>query len=175
MLLKTFIIIEAVNVIPIGLAKCSLLFFYLRVFRGKLFSVITWATITLAAMWAISFFFSLLFACTPIHLYVREGITTPDVSCINTTQVYYAVSISDFVIDVVILVIPVPFIWRLHMKPAQKVAVTGIFALGSLYMKSSQSRSRLYANAIPGPSQQASCEWWSSFNVHTLMKQRKKM
>ena len=122
-------IFEATHVLPISLAKCSLLFFYRRIFRGSIFSYISWATIALATTWAISFFFALLFKCNPISAYVRQE---PGVHCVNLYQLYYSLSISDVLIDIIILIIPIPLVWRLHMKPAQKVAVSGIFALGSL-------------------------------------------
>ena len=122
-------IFEATHVLPITLAKCSLLFFYRRIFRGSVFSYVTWATIALATTWATSFFFALLFQCSPIPAFIRLD---PDVYCVNHYQLYYSLSISDVLIDIIILIIPIPFVWRLHMKPAQKVAVSGIFALGSL-------------------------------------------
>ena len=122
-------IFETTHVLPITLAKCSLLFFYRRIFRGLVFSCTTWTTIGLAVTWGVSFFFALLFKCTPISAYVRQE---PGIHCVNEYQLYYSLSISDVLIDFMILLIPIPFVWRLHMKPSQKVAVSGIFALGSL-------------------------------------------
>ena len=125
-------IVEPCHVIPITLAKCSLLFFYRRIFRGKFFSYITWATIGLATIWGVSFFFVLLFLCSPIPVYVRYGSEAVGLHCVNVSQVYYSLAISDVLIDIVIFIIPIPFVWRLHMKPSQKIAVSSIFALGSL-------------------------------------------
>lgn len=125
-------IFEATHVIPISLAKCSLLFFYRRIFRGTSFSYVTWATIGLATTWGVSYFFALLFKCNPLSAYIRYGLKAPSLHCANPYQIYYSLSISDVLIDVIILIIPIPFVWRLHMKPSQKVAVSGIFALGSL-------------------------------------------
>lgn len=125
-------IFETIHVVPISLAKCSLLFFYRRIFRGTTFSYITWATIGLATTWGVSFFFALLFQCNPISAYIRYGQKAPGLRCINPYQLYYSLSISDVLIDIIILIIPIPFVWRLHMKPSQKAAVSGIFALGSL-------------------------------------------
>lgn len=125
-------IFETTHVVPISLAKCSLLFFYRRIFRGTLFLYITWATIGLATIWGVSYFFALLFLCNPVSAYVRYGSEAPDLHCANEPSVYYSLAISDVLIDIIILIIPIPFVWRLHMKTAQKVAVSGIFALGSL-------------------------------------------
>ena len=125
-------IIETTHVIPISLAKCSLLFFYRRIFRGTSFSYITWSTICLATIWGISYFFALLFKCNPISAYIRYDLKAPRLHCANPDPIYSSLPISDVLIDIIILIIPIPFVWRLHMRPSQKVAVSGIFALGSL-------------------------------------------
>lgn len=125
-------ILESTHVVPISLAKCSLLFFYRRIFRGTVFSYVTWTTIGLATIWGISYFFALLFKCTPLTPYVHYGHRAPGLHCANETQIYYSLPISDVLIDIFILIIPILFVWRLHMKPLQKVGVSGVFALGSL-------------------------------------------
>lgn len=125
-------IFETTHVVPISLAKCSLLFFYRRIFRGTLFSYVTWTTIGLATIWGISYFFTLLFKCNPLSAYVHYGLKAPGLHCANPYSIYYSLAISDVLIDIIILIIPIPFVWRLHMKTSQKVAVSGIFALGSL-------------------------------------------
>lgn len=45
-----------------------------------------------------------------------------------------ASSIPHFIIDVVLLGFPAPLIWRLHMARSQKIMLTVIFAMGSLYV-----------------------------------------
>ena len=128
------LIFEATHVIPITLAKCSILFLYKRIFRGPVFTAVVWTSLGIAVTWGLSYFFTLLFLCTPIPTYLRHGPSAPGVSCSNELQVYYSLSISDFLIDVIILVIPIPFVWRLKMPPRHKVAVTVIFLLGCLWV-----------------------------------------
>ncbi len=126
------VIFQTTHVVPITFAKCSILFFYRRIFRGSCFSVIVWATIVLAVVWGVSFFFTLLFLCTPIPTYARYGASGPGVSCSDQAQVFYALSISDVLIDFIIITIPIPFVWRLQMPLRHKIAVTGIFLSGCL-------------------------------------------
>ena len=47
---------------------------------------------------------------------------------------YYGMAISSVILDVLILVMPLPLIWRLQMSVKDKVAVSGIFLLGSLFV-----------------------------------------
>lgn len=143
----TEIIFEATHVIPITLAKCSILFFYKRIFRGPIFKAIVWSTITLAIVWGVSYFFALLFLCTPVSTYVRYGSSAPGVSCVNQLQVYYSLTISDFLIDFIILAIPIPFVWRLQMPLRHKLAVTAIFLMGCLTIAASITRMVTFINA----------------------------
>ena len=108
------------------------MFFYKRIFRGPAFTAIVWTSISLAIVWGLSFFFALLLMCTPISTWLRYGSSGPGVSCTNELQVYYSLSISDFLIDFIILIIPIPFVWHLQMPSRHKIGVTAIFLLGCL-------------------------------------------
>lgn len=36
--------------------------------------------------------------------------------------------------NVIILLVPIPLVWKLQMRPIQKVLICGIFMLGGLYI-----------------------------------------
>jgi hypothetical protein len=97
-----------------------------------MFTIICWAAIGLALVWGISFFFSILFQCTPIALSLMAPPGTPGLTCIDQAHNFWALSISDVLIDVIILVIPFPFIWDLQMSTKHKVGVSSMFLLGTL-------------------------------------------
>ena len=117
------------QVLPLGVAKCSILFLYRRIFRGKVFSVVTWIVIGLVISWMISFFLILLLQCIPVTV---SSVRPPGLKCINIVPVTWALGSSGVITDFMILVIPWPFIWRLQMPTRQKFAVTGMFLLGAL-------------------------------------------
>ena len=54
-------------------------------------------------------------------------------NCVEDTM-YYGMAISSVILDVMVLVMPLPLIWGLQMSVRDKVAVSGIFLLGSLYV-----------------------------------------
>ena len=113
-------------------AKLCLLYFYRRVFSGAAFSVVTITTIILVVIWGVSFFFSTLFDCTPINLSLNLPPGNPEVYCINQTANFWGLSISDVLVDLIILVIPFPFLWKLQMSTKHKLGVSSIFLLGAL-------------------------------------------
>nr|POF14272.1 hypothetical protein CFP56_03296 [Quercus suber] len=68
--------------------------------------------------------------CSP-----REKIWNPFVSghCItNGIGLYVAASIFNVISDILILVLPLPAIYRLHMKPKKKLLISGLFTTGGL-------------------------------------------
>lgn len=71
-----------------------------------------------------------VFSCLPIHGFWDHE--TP-ANCVNTLHYYLGVAIPNIATDIVLLVLPMPLIWRLQITLSQKVAVTGIFVLGGLY------------------------------------------
>lgn len=51
----------------------------------------------------------------------------------NTTTIgFYVVSAPDIITNLVILILPIPYLWGLQMQTRRKVAITIIFLLGSL-------------------------------------------
>ena len=117
--------------VPIVITKCSILFFYRRIFRGTAFSIVNWTTLGLVVAWMIAFFFAILFSCTPIGKSL-ENYPHPVVKCIDQDTLFYVGAGSDIAIDFIILFIPWPFIWKLQMSTKNKIAVTSIFFLGIL-------------------------------------------
>ena len=51
----------------------------------------------------------------------------------NTRTSVIAISIPNIVTDVIILLLPLPVIWKLQLHFKKKIAVSAIFSLGILY------------------------------------------
>jgi hypothetical protein len=47
--------------------------------------------------------------------------------CIDTQMLTYAQSISNFIIDVIIIAIPIPLVWKLHLPLKRKLSVIAVF------------------------------------------------
>ena len=71
------------------------------------------------------------FTCIPLAYYWDRSI--PGGHCINQNNVaYYGTSPPDILTNFAILLLPIPYLWNLQMQRAKKIAITGIFILGSL-------------------------------------------
>lgn len=118
--------------LALGFTKFSVVCFYRRIFRGKIFSILTIALLVAIAAWGIAFFFAGLFICVPVEAFWTQPPGSP--GCFNPIPLFYTGAISDTVMDIIILVIPLPLIWQLHLSTRKKIALSGIFLLGILYV-----------------------------------------
>jgi hypothetical protein len=120
-------------ILAIGPTKISVLLFYRRIFRGKWFHRATWTLIVFCSAWTISFFFANLFECMPIsNAFIHALGTVYNARCIDAIPMYLTQAYADVVLDVFILLIPIPMIYKLRLPSRQKIAVLGIFLLGGM-------------------------------------------
>ncbi|KAI1275617.1 plasma membrane protein Pth11-like protein [Xylaria sp. FL0933] len=127
----------------LGLIKASFLAFYMRIFsvdkRGWIHKLLL-GMLCFVSLWTTAFFFAQLFGCRlDFYAYWRS---THDLltKCVQTKQLFLALSITDFITDVVLLLIPVPLIWQLNWSRRKKLAVLLIFSLGAVSVAASLTR-----------------------------------
>jgi hypothetical protein len=98
-----------------GLVKLSVLFLYRRIFvidkhwknARNCFMVLM---IVLIALWSVSFTFTFMFMCKGKFEVLFYDLMAVMVECVDTFKVGYSCSISDFVGDALIILIPIPFV-----------------------------------------------------------------
>ena len=113
--------------------KLSVLFYYQRIFRERQFRIICIFVGLVVVAWLIAYMFLEFFTCIPFAYYWNKAI--PGGHCINQNHVaYYGTTPPDFLTNLALLVLPIPYLWKLQMQRAKKVAITVIFVLGTLYV-----------------------------------------
>ena len=90
--------------------------------------------------WAIWFVFwwNLLYALALVITVLTECVGKEEIEarggeCINTYAVLIGASAINMISDLMIMVIPIAAVWNLHMLPPQKIRLSAVFAIGSLY------------------------------------------
>ncbi|PSK54099.1 hypothetical protein B9Z65_7905 [Elsinoe australis] len=111
--------------------KISLCASYMRIMaksghRSYRFAV--WATIALAIGYGISFLAAILFACNPVEKSWRPRIPG---TCFPPAPFYYGTTTTNLLVDVIVLVLPIPLLWRLQMNRRRKFGLILCFALGA--------------------------------------------
>lgn len=112
--------------------KASILTFYGRIFQ---FRWTFWLCLFFVIGYWITIIVTISVACRPLPYFwlVYTNPTTAQGTCIDVPTFFFANGIAAMLIDVFILVIPIPIVYGLQMRLSQKVAVSGILLLGSLY------------------------------------------
>lgn len=116
--------------IALGCARWSVLLFYNRIFGAGRFRYPVYAMTALNLGWTVSFTFVFIFRCWPIDE-VWNSQQGQRKHCIGIES-NYAYAVSSVVLDVLILSMPWPMIWRMKLDVKQKVATTAIFMLGAV-------------------------------------------
>ena len=77
--------------------------------------------------WYIAITVVAVFQCTPVK---RQFDYTIPGHCLSFYGTFIGVTVPNFFIDVILLLLPVPMLWNLKIKKAKKVALTANFLLG---------------------------------------------
>ena len=112
-----------------GLAKASILVFYMRIFDVPAFRFRAKITLAIVVAWAISFFFASLFQCYPVTPLIEPFYGN---HCVNTIPLWYVGGCTDIVLDFLILAMPVPMVLKLQLPWRQKLGILCTFLLGAL-------------------------------------------
>lgn len=94
-----------------------------------------------------------IFNCNPINAYWDTQITNK--ACVDIFKYFLGIQIPNIVLDVVILILPLPFMWRSHITLlSQKAGLLFVFALGGLYVIKTPVKICLANSRIPASSSQ---------------------
>ncbi|PLB48663.1 hypothetical protein P170DRAFT_356740 [Aspergillus steynii IBT 23096] len=107
--------------------KISILLLYRRIFPVRKFQIASWIVTGLVCSWCLAVFLTVLVQCRPISLNwdkSQEG------TCLDAKQFFFGNAISNLLIDVVILTMPIPMVLQLQLRTSQKLTILGIFLLG---------------------------------------------
>lgn len=122
----------------IAMVKFSILLFYAPIFTEHTAKMPTqiWFQRALYIMgaitllWWISCQFIVIFECAPIHYFWNRKPVTGH--CLDVQIFFHSRAIPNIITDLVLLILPLPLIWRLRLPIEQKAALSGVFLLGSL-------------------------------------------
>ncbi|MCJ1485775.1 hypothetical protein MMC06_005950 [Schaereria dolodes] len=133
--LKVLFVLQFWYLIAVALVKLSVLCFYGRIFTGIRFPTIIKAMLAVTISWLISFLFATFFQVWPIRCNWD--------ACIRTTNypaMYILSSVTDIILDIVILCLPATFVMRLNTSRGQKLGLVAVFGLGIFCVVSSATR-----------------------------------
>ncbi|KAI0814412.1 hypothetical protein GGR55DRAFT_631731 [Xylaria sp. FL0064] len=131
--------------IVFGLIKVSILLLWIRLFgSSKRLRILCWVLIGLTTTWTFAFFFTTLFQCgtrwsmnwSPIGVFLSQ--------CIESLNVLTVFAATDILSDLIIISIPLPLIWRLHLPIRKKIALNSVFLIGFFTIGAGIARIYMY-------------------------------
>ena len=115
---------------PTGLSiiKMSVLLFYIRVFQTvKAYRSAFWSVGFLIVAWCVAFSFLAIFRCVPVQKLWNHEL---EGNCIPIHAVLLSTTVSNIIIDAIILLLPMPMLWRLRVNVVRKWALIAVFTAG---------------------------------------------
>lgn len=115
----------------LSLAKVSVLYFYQRIFATtKVTRISFWITAGLTTVWFTFVTLIGLVHCIPVRAFWDPMVKG---KCIGSWSFFLGSAVPSIVLDLILLIFPMPFLWRLQIGATQKVALFVIFLLGYLW------------------------------------------
>ena len=101
--------VPLLTVLAFGFTKLSVLFFYKRVFRGKVLDGCLWTMWALIFVWVVGFFFAEMLQCIPFSVNFRDYGNVRG-QCFDVNRMMLAQAWSDVVTNITILALPIPIV-----------------------------------------------------------------
>ncbi|KAM0795055.1 hypothetical protein BDR22DRAFT_872508 [Usnea florida] len=146
-------------IFAVSITRISILLLYQSLFPTRRFRIITNIIGLIILLWTIAFFFASLFQAWPIS---KNWSPDEPGTTVNEFSLYIALACTELVLDVVVLALPWPVVWRLQMDSSRKWKVSGIFALGGFVCVASAFRIFYYHTTHTSASQDFT---YDSYNI----------
>jgi 1-acylglycerone phosphate reductase len=129
--LKYFFIAQTPYKISVCLNKVAAVLFCMRIFVSRSFRIAAYTVMGIVVAWSIGGVGATIWQCVPIAGAWNKSLGA---TCIDSNKFWVAYAVMNILTDVMVLILPIPSILRLQLKPRDKVLVIGIFTLGGLYV-----------------------------------------
>jgi hypothetical protein len=129
--LQNFYVTIVLYTASILVVKATFLAQYYRIFlpQSKMGQWAFHAAAAFVILWSTAFLLIGIFTCRPISGFWNPA---PDAVCIAPSPLYEINAAGNVTTDIIILILPIPFIGRLNLPRRQKYILYGIFSLGVL-------------------------------------------
>ena len=102
------------HALSFGCVKYSVILFYRRIFKGKIFDFWTKSLLVIVTLWTFGFFFTVFFECGTRFWAFWNTLDDLLTYCVNDVAFQEGQAISDVIIDVLILLTPIPIVRNSH-------------------------------------------------------------
>ena len=124
--LKYFYAVNYPCALGISLPKYSAVFFYIRVLkmRSTLYRIAVYIAFGLITAWLLFAILSAAFQCIPVR---KVWLPLIPGHCSDEYSRLLGGAIASVIIDLYIMLLPIPILWTLHTGRFRKIVLTGVF------------------------------------------------
>lgn len=121
------------------LAKFSALTLFTRLFRPRPFRLATYILMGCLVVIGLWTTLSGFFFCNPVHAFWNPSEEVRKTKCLPSGPVWFTNAALQTVTDLVILILPMPLLWRLQLPKRQKWGIIVVFGLGIMSVEPTPS------------------------------------
>lgn len=110
--------------------RYSILALYLRLFSGRLIRMGSYFLIVLITVQWIAYGVATFVQCSPVNHFWNK--LTTDGKCIELDTFYRSWTPVNIIADIMIILLPLPKIWKLDVSRTRKSGITLIFGMGAM-------------------------------------------
>ncbi|MCJ1379156.1 hypothetical protein MMC17_002256 [Xylographa soralifera] len=110
------------------LVKISILHLYVTIFPSPTFRKICYAMMAVSTVYYVGMFLETFLLCMP---FVYNWDKTIEGTCGNQTLALLMIGSTNLIIDAIIVVLPLPLLWRLQLPIWKKIGLLAMFSLGA--------------------------------------------
>ncbi|KAF9870670.1 integral membrane protein [Colletotrichum karsti] len=125
--LKMLIGVQILWATSLSLCKISILILYTKIFSVRIMIMASKMTAALIIVWALTTILLGFFICRPFALNWEP---TLDGSCGNQVLSYLVTGTLNLVTDLIVLVLPLSYLWNLHLRLYKKLVLIATFSMG---------------------------------------------
>lgn len=129
-------------IVSYALTRYSILALYLRIFTGRWLRIATWCVVAFVTLQWLGFAVTAIFQCRPVEYFWDRSIAGGQ--CVDVDSFYRSVTPFNLVVDIVLVLMPLPTVWQLKATNRRKWALTLLFGIGLAALVASAIRWTVY-------------------------------
>lgn len=113
--------------------RASILLFCIQVFSGNQRPRFLIATLIIGTILFVNNLIVVFLECQPLDYIWRGWDGEYEAHCINQAAVYYALNGIGMAYDLLVIIVPIPYVLKLNLQTRRKILVSSMFSVGLWY------------------------------------------
>ncbi|KAF3929354.1 hypothetical protein ABW19_dt0200420 [Dactylella cylindrospora] len=171
--LKSWYVYQLVYLFDLCLIKLSILSFYHQISSGKAYRIVVYVSMAVVIIYSIIMIFINAWECPKVSdAWSAEILLQGSGSCKDLKPIYFAQAGFNIFSDLWILLLPIPVLLKLQMRRNKRIALIGIFSVGSVAVIASCARIyalHVWSTSLDVPYDGANILIWSQIEINAAL------